>query len=142
MLSPDQIAHVRSSYKAIAVRKPELFEDFYTRLFVLMPETRAMFPNDIEVQSSKLESAIQIVLSALSNPEPMRPLLLDLGRAHAGFGVTEGQYHLLSEILLDTLAACAEDDWSPEISAAWGSVLAFVTNCMIEGSRSAAAIPA
>lgn len=138
-MTPERVDMIRTSYKQVIASRPELFEDFYTRLFVTEPAVREMFPKGIHQQAVKLEATMQLALSALTAPETLVPLLREMGRTHVAHGVTPGQYHIVAEVLLDTLAAQAGDLWTAEVSAAWGEVLGFITNTMIEGARPAAA---
>ncbi|GAA3866521.1 globin domain-containing protein [Celeribacter arenosi] len=135
MPTPEQIALVRDSYKAVMATRPELVEDFYTRLFVTQPSLKPMFPQDITGQAMKTEATLQLAILSLSAPDALIGPLRDLGRYHAGVGVRDGMYHTMCEVLMDTLAAQAGPIWTPEVSQAWGKVLAFVTNTMIEGAH-------
>ncbi|WP_417259887.1 globin domain-containing protein [Celeribacter sp.] len=139
MLSQETITLVKSSYKAVTDARPELFEDFYTRLFVIAPEVRDLFPNRPREQAVKLEAMLQLALSSLDAPEALTPLLHKLGFAHVAYGVQEKHYIVVGEVLLDTLAAQAGDLWTAEVSAAWFAVVNFIASSMIDGARAMAA---
>ena len=140
MLTPAQIYLVQSSYKAIMATRPEMVEDFYTRLFVVEPHLKSLFPGDIVSQAMKLEATLQLAILSLNAAEALVVPLRELGEKHHEVGVTDGMYHVVGEVLMDTLAAQAGDVWNAEVSAAWGAVLAFVTNTMIDGARAARAV--
>lgn len=139
MLTPENIALIRTSFKQVLDAHPELFEDFYTRLFVTEPGLRSMFPSSTHSQAMKLEAVIQTALSALDMPDTLLPLVRKMGEEHAGYGVKNDQYQLVSEVLLDTLAASAGPLWTAETSAAWGAVLGVLIDTMIEGADQIAA---
>ncbi|SLN52301.1 Bacterial hemoglobin [Aquimixticola soesokkakensis] len=135
MLTADKTALVRTSFQAVFSTCPELLEEFYTRLFVVEPSVRQLFPKDISTQALKLEATMQLALSALEAPESLIEPLRQMGADHRAYGVSDGQYHIVCEVLMDTLAAHAGDTWTRDTSAAWGEVLSFISNTMIEGAR-------
>ncbi|OCX66784.1 hypothetical protein BFP70_01120 [Thioclava sp. SK-1] len=133
-----QIMLVRTSFDQVIKSRPELVEDFYTRLFVLHPELRPLFPASISAQADKLTATLQIALSSLDQLEGLTQILQDMGRMHRGYGVQDHQYQMVSEVLIDTLAAQLGSAWTVEVSAAWGTLLAFVTYEMIVGAACSA----
>lgn len=138
MLTKEQVQLVRDSFKQVFDRRPELVEIFYTRLFVTEPNLRDAFPQGGREQEIKLESTLQLALLSLERAELLVPALKDLGVKHGELGVTEGQYHIFNEILLDTLAAEAGEFWTLEVSHAWNTVLQFISKTMIDGANEAA----
>lgn len=137
MLPDDaQIRLIRDSYAEILRRRPELVVDFYTRLFVTAPEFREMFPDTVEVHAGMLQDALQIALSSTHHPEKMVKFLHELGRTHSLLGISTDQYQTFAEVLLDTLAAEADDTWTSEVSTAWILLMKFVVETMIEGTES------
>ncbi|MEO0830608.1 MAG: globin domain-containing protein [Pseudomonadota bacterium] len=129
----------RKSYDMIVRRNANWAEAFYDRLFALIPEARALFPTDLEGQSEKLRATLQVALSMLESPEALVASLRSLGARHVDYGADADHYQLVSEVLIDTLAECAGDAWTPEVSAAWANVLAVVTGEMRAGAEEAAA---
>ena len=134
MLTDDQIQLVRTSYKTITAVNPQIVSTFYARLFSLAPDVRPMFSDDIEAQADKLRMTLQVALSSLNNPTTLIPVLHHLGQTHHQLGVTRDQYQLVAEVMIDTLADEAGDAWTPEISAAWAALLAFVAETMQTGA--------
>ncbi|HEV2667556.1 MAG TPA: globin domain-containing protein, partial [Blastocatellia bacterium] len=60
---------------------------FYRRLFELDPTLRPLFKGPIEEQGRKLMDALRLAVKGLDRPEALLPVLADLGRRHAGYGV-------------------------------------------------------
>jgi hemoglobin-like flavoprotein len=129
---------IRSSFNAVMSTRPELVEDFYTRLFVVAPEVQTLLPKTAAEQAEHLESMLQLALSALEMQEALVAPLHAMGKEYAKLGMQSGQHHMINEALMDTLAAQIGDDWTPQVSEAWTSVLTFISSTMIEGSLNAA----
>jgi len=133
--APTKSNLIRSSFKAVMSTKPELVEDFYTRLFVVAPEVRDVLPKTTQEQTEHLESMLQLALVALDMQEALIAPLHAMGEEYAKLGMLSGQHHMINEALMDTLAAQIGDDWTPQISSAWTSVLTFISSKMIEGAH-------
>src|SRR5437588_7248797 len=57
----------------------------YTRLFELAPDTRALFPGDMDRQRFKLMDMIAALVGALDHRELFQSLITHSGRKHARF---------------------------------------------------------
>lgn len=133
--APSKSDLIRSSFQAVMSTRPELVEDFYTRLFVVAPEVRDVLPKTGQEQAEHLESMLQLALVALDMQEALVAPLHAMGEEYARLGMQSGQHHMINEALMDTLASQIGSDWTPEVSAAWTSVLTFISSKMIEGGR-------
>jgi hypothetical protein len=51
-MTPEQIDLVRKSFDALWPFRRKLAEQFYGRFFELAPDTRRLFPNDMESSNS------------------------------------------------------------------------------------------
>src|SRR5215472_6330690 len=60
-MTPEQIDLVRKSFDALWPFRRKLAEQFYGRFFELAPETRRLFPNDMEKQQLKLMSLVRSI---------------------------------------------------------------------------------
>jgi hypothetical protein len=54
-MTPEQIDLVRKSFDALWPFRRKLAEQFYGRFFELAPDTRRLFPNDMERQRVRLK---------------------------------------------------------------------------------------
>jgi hemoglobin-like flavoprotein len=126
---------VRSSFATVMSSRPELVEDFYTRLFVVAPEVQGFLPRTREEQAIHLESMLQLALSALDMKDAIVGSLHAMGEDYAKRGMQSSQHHMVNEVLMDTLAAQIGDAWTPDVSAAWSAVLNFISSTMIDGAH-------
>ena len=81
------VALIRSSFAVVAPRADEVARHFYATLFGLAPETRDLFPVNMEVQRSRLLRALVHVVQMVDRPAELVPFLEQLGRDHRKFGV-------------------------------------------------------
>jgi hemoglobin-like flavoprotein len=73
------IRRLRESF-ASAMRDADTFgQTFYARLFALAPSARALFPDSLEAQQQKLVHALHVLMRGLDHPDPLEPLLRQLG---------------------------------------------------------------
>jgi hemoglobin-like flavoprotein len=121
-MSPETAELVRASWSAILPRRKEVCGAFYRRLFESYPEVRPLFKGDMERQTNLFVTMINTVVSALENPQPVRPLIQTLGARHADYGVSLEDYRKFEEVLLDTLGQALGDDFTEETRAAWSRV--------------------
>ena len=68
-MTPEQIDLVRKSFDALWPFRRKLAEHFYGRLFELAPDTRRLFPNDMEKQQLKLMDTLAAIVGTLDQRE-------------------------------------------------------------------------
>ncbi len=118
-MTPQQVELVQKSIQKVVPIAATAADLFYTRLFEIAPETRALFPADMAEQKKKL---MAMLVTAVSNPhrlDEILPAVKDLGKRHKGYGVTADQYAPVGAALLWTLEKGLGPDWTPEVKAAW-----------------------
>ena len=76
---------------------------FYTNLFEADPSLKPLFKGNIEEQSAKLTAMITAAVSRLDNLDILVPILVSLGKRHAGYGVKPEHYEIVGAALLKTL---------------------------------------
>src|SRR5690242_3624546 len=112
-MTPDQVALVQDSFKKVVPIAATAADLFYDRLFTVAPEFRPLFPNDLREQKKKLVGMLAMVVGNLHRLDQMLPAVEDLGRRHAGYGVTGDDYAPVGEALLWTL----EQGLGPDFTA-------------------------
>jgi hemoglobin-like flavoprotein len=68
-MTPAQVDLVRKSFDALWPFRRRLAEQFYGRFFELAPDTRSLFPNDMERQQLKLMDTIAAIVGTLDQRE-------------------------------------------------------------------------
>ncbi len=121
---------IRSSFELVAPKAEALGRHFYATLFSDAPETRDLFPVNMEVQRSRLLRALVHVVQMVDQPEELVPFLQQLGRDHRKFGVLAQHYDAVGGALLSAIAHYAGDAWTPEIEKAWTDAYGVVAGAM------------
>jgi hemoglobin-like flavoprotein len=85
-MTPQQVSDVQASFAKVAPIAGQAATLFYGRLFETAPETRALFPGDMDVQGQKLMTAIATVVNSLGEIEAVTPTVRDLAKRHVAYG--------------------------------------------------------
>ena len=92
MLTVAQKTLVQASFATIAPIADDAAALFYRRLFELDPSLQAMFRGDMTEQRKKLMQMITAAVKGLDRLDQLVPVVEDLGRRHAGYGVADKHY--------------------------------------------------
>jgi hemoglobin-like flavoprotein len=74
-MTPKQIELVRKSFDALWPFRRKLAEQFYGRFFEPAPDTRRLFPNDMERQQLKLMDTIAAIVGTLDERELFQSII-------------------------------------------------------------------
>jgi hemoglobin-like flavoprotein len=96
-MTPEQIDLVRKSFDALWPFRRKLAEQFYGRFFELAPDTRHLFPNDMERQQLKLMDTIAAIVGTL---DQFQSIISHTGRKHANLGVQTSHFIAFGEALI------------------------------------------
>ncbi len=99
-MTPEQIDLVRKSFDALWPFRRKLAEQFYGRFFELAPDTRRLFPNDIEKQQLKLMDTLAAIVGTLDQREIFQSIISHTGRKHAEFGVQASHFVAFGDALI------------------------------------------
>jgi nitric oxide dioxygenase len=138
-MTPEQIQLVRLSFVKVMDIKAAAGRLFYDRLFSIAPEVRPMFKGDIGAQADKLMETLGVAISALKNPAALSPILTQLAKRHAGYGVRDEHYDKVGEALLWTLEQGLGDAFTPEVKKAWAELYGVVASTMKSAAKPIAA---
>lgn len=97
--------------------EPILF--FYSHLFAANPHLRRMFGTHMREQRAKLRATLRLVVHSVDDLDAVTPQLHQLGQRHRDLGVTEADYALVAESLLETLAVHLGSQCTAEVIDAW-----------------------
>lgn len=125
---------VRYSFEALHDVAQPMVMLFYGRLFELDPSLRGMFKAPMKEQAAKLVATLQVAVDGLDDLEALKPKLRELGKHHAGLGVTVQHYALVEQALLWAITRALEGGCSAPTREAWQKLLRTISGEMIAGA--------
>lgn len=137
MITATEKALVQNTFAAVATIADDAAVLFYQRLFELDPSLRPMFRGDMAEQRKKLMQMITAAVKGLDRLEQLVPVVRDLGRRHAHYGVQDAHYETVGAALLWTLEAGLGRAFTPEVKAAWATVYGLLATTMKDAAREA-----
>jgi len=126
---------VRESFPVIREVAGPLSQLFYGRLFELQPGLRPMFRHDLASQGRKLMEMLSVIVDHLDRLESLDPVLRELGRRHAGYGVLPQHYATVEQALLWSFGHAMEYEFDDELEGAWRAIITEVSNAMLAGAQ-------
>jgi hemoglobin-like flavoprotein len=113
---------------------------FYGRLFEMDPAIQRMFSaTNMKKQGQMLVQALALTVRGLDTPDKLIPVLEDLGRRHAKYGVHDAHYDTFGSALLWTLEKGLGDAFTPAVKGAWTEAYTLVASVMKAAARKLAA---
>jgi hemoglobin-like flavoprotein len=132
MMTEDQIILVQKTWKIFRSIKPLVIGDvFYTKLFMIQPELKKMFPVAMDEQYKKLIEMISIIVARLERLNELTDDIAALGQRHIGYGVKPEHYKIVGKALLWTLQQGLGSDWTKEVEEAWIKCYTLLSEAMI-----------
>jgi hemoglobin-like flavoprotein len=137
-MTPHQTALVRASFARIAPIADHAAALFYDNLFLAQPQLRELFRRtDLRAQGEKLMQMIASAVRLLDAPQTLMPVLAQLGRRHAGYGVKPAHYAMVGSALIRTLEQGLGDAFDVPTREAWTAMYVLVSRTMIDASAPA-----
>jgi len=130
MLTQAQISLVQNSFAVVAPIADDAAALFYRRLFEIDPSLQAMFKGDMADQRRKLMQMLSAAVNGLKHIDRLLPVVEDLGRRHAHYGVLEHHYDTVGIALLWTLEKGLGAAFTPDIKEAWTTVYGLLASTM------------
>jgi hemoglobin-like flavoprotein len=138
-MTREQIELVESTWAQVAAIKEQAAALFYGRLFELDPSVKPMFRGDLGEQGAKLMAVLGAAVAGLKRLDGLLPVLRELGRRHAGYGVTDAHYDTVRAALLWTLGQGLGGGFTPEVRTAWGVAYDLLAGVMKSAAQASAA---
>jgi hemoglobin-like flavoprotein len=135
MMTPEEKALVQSTFAQLVPIADQAASLFYARLFEMDPGLRPLFRSDMREQGKKLMQMIGACVNGLDALEQLVPTVKDLGRRHAGYGVTDAHYETVGGALLWTLERGLGSAFTPAVQAAWTTVYTVLATTMKAGAQ-------
>ncbi|MBZ0310677.1 MAG: hemin receptor [Anaerolineae bacterium] len=127
MLTEEQRILVTESFASLVPITNEAAAIFYSHLWEIAPETKALFANsDMTQLGIKLMQTLGVAVRAIHDQDTIAPFLRDLGRRHLGYGVHKEQYTLVELALLRMIGHCLGDNFTPQVREAWVAAYAYI----------------
>ena len=139
MLTWTQKTLVQESFALIAPIADDAAVLFYRRLFEIDPSLRGMFRDDLVEQGRKLTRMLSAAVKGLDRLDLLVPVVQELGRRHAAYGVLDHHYDTVGGALLWTLEMGLGEGFTAETRAAWATVYALLATTMKDAARDALA---
>lgn len=139
MLTPAQKTLVQESFATIIPIADDAAALFYRRLFDLDPSLERMFRGDMGEQRKKLMQMLTAAVKGLDRLDQLVPVVQELGRRHAGYGVTDAHYSTVGKALLWTLEKGLGSAFTPETREAWRRCTGLLATTMQHAAREALA---
>jgi hemoglobin-like flavoprotein len=137
MLTPKQKTLVQETFAMIAPIADDAAALFYRRLFEIDPSLQRMFRGDMAEQRKKLMQMLTAAVKGLDRLDQLVPVVQDLGRRHATYGVLDAHYDTVGAALLWTLEKGLGAAFTPETREAWATVYGLLATTMQEAAREA-----
>lgn len=125
-----QVTLVQESFAKVLPIKEQAAEIFYGKLFEKDPSLKALFRGDMKEQGAKLMSMIATAVNGLTDLGAIVPAVQDLGKRHAGYGITSEMYDTVGAALIETLEAGLGDEFTDEVKGAWVEVYTLLSTTM------------
>jgi hemoglobin-like flavoprotein len=130
-MTPIQKGLVQSTWKQVVPLADAAAIMFYDRLFEIDPTTRPLFrQTDMVHQRKKLLQIIGTAVASLERLDALVPVVEDLGRRHAGYGVEDKHYDSVGAALLWTLERGLGKEWTPQVAEAWTQTYGLLSGVM------------
>lgn len=125
---------VQDSWSKVKPIAPQAAQLFYGNLFESDPAIKDLFKGDMVAQGEKLMQMIGAAVGKLGDLDTLVPILQNLGKRHAGYGVVTAHYDNVGAALLKTLGQGLGDAFTPAVKAAWTEVYGVMAKVMIEAA--------
>src|SRR5262249_49339232 len=133
MVTTAQIDLVQSSFRQVLPIADTVGELLYGRIFVLAPESRVLFDDDIGPQAKRLMAAVKVAVDGLARLDEVAPFLVKLGARHVRYGVRPEHFDVVAEALMWTLEQGLGDAFTPDVRDAWVAAWNVVAGDILAG---------
>lgn len=139
-ISAEQKQLVQSTWLKVVPIADTAANLFYRRLFELDPKLRNLFTRtNMAEQRLKLIQMLSAAVEGLDGVDALVPVLKDLGRNHAKYGVRDEHYATVGEALLWTLEQGLGQDYTAKVADAWTATYTLIADVMRGAAREVSA---
>ena len=138
-MTNEDVRLVQSSWAQVRPNSAQAAELFYSRLFAVAPQLKRLFKGDMQMQGQRLMRMIDTAVTELESVDDLIPVLEDLGRRHAGYGVRDADYDTVAGALLWTLEMGLGDAFTDDVKRAWTQSYTMLAETMKKAAATATA---
>lgn len=133
-----QIRLVRRSFGLASIRRKQVAQLFFDRLFELDPALRPMFDYiGTEIQGERVLRMLALLVNTLDDRAVFEPEMKAMGQRHIVYGVRKDHYKTFSEALLWALEKCLGGEFTPAMREAWRVAIDVMARTATENQDSA-----
>jgi hemoglobin-like flavoprotein len=129
-VNSSQIQIIKDSWGILIAYSDKAADIFYTTFFELLPESKALFKDDMQSQSRKLLNAITLMVAKLDKLDMLHEDLKYLSKRHITYGVKVEYFAPFQIAFMQMLKTVFEDKWTFVMEDAWQNLLAMMSNAM------------
>lgn len=134
-VTPEELELIEQA-AAVVEDCPDQFGDaFYTTLFEIAPDARALFTDDLTAQQGKLVDELAFLIEAARDLDTFVERARELGRRHVDYGVRQEHYELVGVALTAALRECMHNEWTDAHDAAWAKLYSLISDVMRDGAN-------
>ncbi|GAA5189529.1 FAD-binding oxidoreductase [Rugosimonospora acidiphila] len=126
---------LKESWSIVEDRQDKVGGYFYARVFLSNPQLRDLFPVQMDVQRTRLLSAIVTAVQSIEDPDRFNEYLGSLGRDHRKFQVEPAHFDGVGDALVEALRIVAGDQWCSEYDQAWRDAYQAMAERMMAGAE-------
>jgi hemoglobin-like flavoprotein len=134
-MNSDDVRLVQQSWREVVPIAATAAGLFYKNLFSLDPGLEPLFRGDMKAQGEKLMLMIGVAVNKLDDIDALLPVLQNLGKRHAGYGVKDHHYESVAAALLATLSQGLGESFTPAVKQAWIHVYDLIANTMMTAAH-------
>jgi hemoglobin-like flavoprotein len=134
-MTPTQIDLVQESFRRLAPQFSEASRTFYEELFLLAPDLRPLFPDDLGRQGDKFGQMMGVVVQNLRRISTISEDIVDLGYRHLAYDIEDENYDDFGEALLRMLERMLGADMTPDMRDAWAAAYDMVARVMKDAAN-------
>ncbi len=127
---PDINLQVQATLNLVFENEKQFAESFYKILFKKAPEAKKLFKNNLAKQGQLLTHMLSSIVYSFARPEHMSSGLKRLGKNHHDYGVSQQDYPLFKETLIETIKLELADKATPEMLLAWEQHINYILRMM------------
>jgi NAD(P)H-flavin reductase/hemoglobin-like flavoprotein len=130
-------AILRHSFDRVAQFGDAVATHFYSRLFLVYPDTRDMFPASTAAQRDRFVKALVHIVAHVDQINQLVPYVKGLGVDHRKFGVSPEHFEPVGKVLLATLTHFLGEEFTPQVREQWTLAYNTIATVMIDAAADA-----